>query len=65
MLAQLRKEGGAAEQEEEVEEPDVVFLKVERLEEAEPATGLSIQEGELRAAGIGKSLNGTIRVFGA
>lgn len=52
MLAQSHKEGGAAEEEEkEEEEPDVVLVKVERLEEAEPTSGLSIQEGEWNAAG--------------
>lgn len=41
-------EGGAAEE----EEPDVVLVKVERLDEAEPNSGLSIQEGEWNAVGL-------------
>lgn len=48
LLPQSRKEGGSTEEE---EEPDVVLVKVERLEEAEPTCGLSIQEGEWNAAG--------------
>lgn len=58
MLAQSHKEGGAAEEEEE--EPDVVLVKVERLEEAEPTSGLSIQEGEWNAAGHLACLTGRL-----
>lgn len=46
---QSREEEGAAEKEEE--EPDMVLLKVERLKEADPTSGLSIQEGKWNTAG--------------
>lgn len=49
LFAQSREEGGFPE---EKEDPDVVLVKVEKLEEAEPTSSLSIQEGEWNAAGL-------------